>query len=329
MKYKVSTAAKPVAKKPFDFAAAYESLQQSLDKSIECYNTMIASEARVVEIEDCLRDGQQALASIKKYGVTPANMSIINADNNLDEAIGCEKLDMSALESLSESTAKALAANYIKGLEGLDMDNVKALLARIKEFFLKIIEWLKERFFSTAKLVKILKETNFEGEFDGTVQITALPFVQSDGLLDEVKTCADDLDTIKQDKELSAQAVDAMLTKEFDGKALEKKSGTVEELGYKADNVGTLKDKFLTVATSTVGRIDAAWKEIQTNYKKFESEAKGEDQGIKDKATAWFKALRAASKEMGQANKILQAIGMSILSVKKAFKAAAPAEPAK
>lgn len=326
MKYKVSSAAKPAPKKPFDFAAAYESLQQSFESAVESYNEMVAAEGRVAEIEDCLRDGQTALASIKKYGVTPANMAIVNADNVLDEALGLEKLDLTAIESLSESTAKVLAGNYVKGLEGLDMENVKAFLARLKEFFLKIINWLKDRFFGTAKLVKILKEEKFEGEFDGEVQMTGLEKGDVENCLNALKGLAEHLKKIEGDPVGSVGAVEQILSEKYP--EIKKTTDTVSKLGYTKDNIAGVRDTFVSVATTTIAGMDESWKAIQANYKKFESEAKGEDEGIKDKVTAWFKGLRAASKCLGQCNKIAQACGMSILQAKKAFKKAPAPAPA-
>lgn len=327
MKYMVS-GMKPVAvKKPFNFDAAYEALEQSFRKASDAYEALVTSGSAVEEFEACLRDGAAALESIKKYGVTPQNMSLINEGNQLDKALGLEALDMTAIESLSESTKKLLQDNYTKGLEALGTENIKSFIQSIKDFFLKIVEWLKERFFGTAKLVKILKEEKFDGEFNGETQISALKFADAENCLNGIDALAAALDGIKEGAD-AKEKVEAVLGETYDNSSLAKVSDTAANLGYTKDNVAGLKDKFVAAATGTIAKMDANWKQIQANYKKFETEAKGEDPSILDKGKAWFKALRAASKCMGQVNKILQAVGMSVLGAKKAFKAAAPAEPA-
>lgn len=326
MKYMVS-GMKPVAvKKPFNFDAAYEALEQSFRKASDAYEALVTSGSAVEEFEACLRDGAAALESIKKYGVTPQNMSLINEGNQLDKALGLEALDMTAIESLSESTKKLLQNNYTKGLEALGTENIKSFIQSIKDFFLKIVEWLKERFFGTAKLVKILKEEKFDGEFNGETQINAIEFSKAEALLSTVESNAAELDRLANGDDLQASA--DKINEETTYLVPDKKADTVAALGYTKDNIGGLKDKFVTAATGTVAKMDASWKKIQANYKKFEAETKGEDPSIIEKGKMWFKGLRAASKCMGQVNKALQAVGMSILAAKKAFKAAAPAEPA-
>ena len=198
MKYMVS-GMKPVAvKKPFNFDAAYEALEQSFRKASDAYEALVTSGSAVEEFEACLRDGAAALESIKKYGVTPQNMSLINEGNQLDKALGLEALDMTAIESLSESTKKLLQDNYTKGLEALGSENLKSFVQAIKDFFKKILEWLKERFFGLSRLTKILENTKIEGELDGEKKITAIACDDIKAILDDQTEFSDSVHTIAE-----------------------------------------------------------------------------------------------------------------------------------
>lgn len=337
MKYMVS-GMKPAAKqkKPFDFAVAYESLEASFRKASEAYEKLVSAESAVAEFEQCLKDGADALESIKNFGVTPQNMSIINKGNNLDKALGMEALDMTAIESLSESTLKVLQSNYCKGLEALEGENKKSFVEAIKAFFKKILEWLKERFYGLSRLVKILDNTKIEGELDGEKKITAMACDD----IDQALTDAEDIGDVSVIADAGGK-VAADFMSDLDkveqkqgsfGSAPEKKEDTVANLGYDASKAESARTKFLTLAKKIVSTQDANWKKIQAEFRKAET-GNMEDPSVFDKFKAWRRGMVVANKASGLATKILQTVGMSLLAVSKAVKKAesapAPAEPAK
>ena len=117
--------------------------------------------------------------------------------------------------------------------------------------------------------------------------------------------------------------------KSFDLPIPEKAEGTLKELGWDAGKAAGLQKKFLAVGTKK--DMAAAWSAIQAQYKK-EASANGEDPELLKRVQAAFENWKLAGKITGQYNAGLKAVGFSLLTVAKAFKAAepaAPAEPAK
>lgn len=332
MKYMVS-GMKPVAvKKPFNFDAAYEALEQSFRKASDAYEALVTSGSAVEEFEACLRDGAAALESIKKYGVTPQNMSLINEGNQLDKALGLEALDMTAIESLSESTKKLLQDNYTKGLEALGSENLKSFVQAIKDFFKKILEWLKERFFGLSRLTKILENTKIEGELDGEKKVTAIACDDIKAILDDQAEFSDSVHTIAEagGKPASGfmQDLDELDKKGSEAGTLpEKKEDTVSGLGYDVAKAEQARVDFLATVKKVIPTLDADWKKIQAEFRKVESEDPS-GEGFLEKIKTWRRGMIIANKFTGFTTKSLQIVGMSILAVSKAVKKAAPAEPA-
>lgn len=135
MKYQVSTGAAPAAKK-FDFDKAMESLTATYERLGEASENLLAVDASLAEVSQVMEDCGSALKSIQTFGVAKENMSLLNGSNNaLDDALGLEHLDINAIESLSDSTKKALKKSYEAGLEGVISDAWDKFVAFLKKMW--------------------------------------------------------------------------------------------------------------------------------------------------------------------------------------------------
>jgi len=229
MRYTVTKTAKP-AKKPFNMAEAMEALNTQLESLHISYDEVVAAEGRVVEAEQFLTDCHTALESIKTYGITVENMSVLNTDNGLDQALGLEKLACEAIESLSESSKKLLQSQYVAGLEDLTEDNKKGFIQKVKDFIAKVWNWLKEFFVSDAKVIAMLKECKFEGEISADKQIVGLKYADAKAAYDNlVSLKAHLVDDYKADNtpETYDNATES-------GKPAIRERGTCADLGWDA-----------------------------------------------------------------------------------------------
>ena len=325
MKYQLSSAkrpAAPVAKKPFDFAAAQEALSESLDRAQAAYQQLVAAEGRVAEVEGVLDNCKQALESINKFGLTAQGMDMMNgAEHNLDVALGLENLAIESLTTMSAATKDALKAQYVAGLEGKVAEMWKTMVERIKAFFAKILNWLKEVFTGSARLMKMVQETKFEGEFDAEKKVTTLKFADAEAL---VKAMAAATENVKNMEKSATQLVGE--GKSFEMPQFEKAEGTLKELGWDAGKASKLQKDYLAVGTKK--DMAAAWTAIQAAYKKEVAAAGGEDPSALQKLKDAFENWKMASRITGQYNAALKQVGFALLTVAKAFKAAEPAPAA-
>jgi len=157
MKYSIGSV-KPVAVKPFDFAAATEALTDTYVRLGDAYEQVIAAEGRIVEAEMAMDTCKSALASIEKFGVTATTMAVFNGENELDAALSLEALDLESIESLGATVKKVRKENYISGLEGMVSDGWKKFVAMLQKMWEAIKRWFKELFDRNAKYARIVKE---------------------------------------------------------------------------------------------------------------------------------------------------------------------------
>ena len=156
MKYSIGSTQKPV--KPFDFAAATEALTDTYIRLGDAYEQVVAAEGRIAELEMTMENCKSAVQSIEKFGVTATTMAVFNGSNELDQALGLESLDLSAVESLGSSVKKIRKQNYISGLEGKLAEYWKKFVEWLKDLWGKIKRWFKELFDKNAKAVRIVNE---------------------------------------------------------------------------------------------------------------------------------------------------------------------------
>ena len=156
MKYSIGSTQKPV--KPFDFAAATEALTDTYIRLGDAYEQVVAAEGRIAELEMTMENCKSAVQSIEKFGVTDTTMAVFNGSNELDQALGLESLDLSAVESLGSSVKKIRKQNYISGLEGKLAEYWKKFVEWLKDLWGKIKRWFKELFDKNAKAVRIVNE---------------------------------------------------------------------------------------------------------------------------------------------------------------------------
>lgn len=156
MKYSIGSTQKPV--KPFDFAAATEALTDTYIRLGDAYEQVVAAEGRIAELEMMMDNCKSAVQSIEKFGVTATTMAVFNGSNELDQALGLESLDLSAVESLGSSVKKIRKQNYISGLEGKLAEYWKKFVEWLKDLWGKIKRWFKELFDKNAKAVRIVNE---------------------------------------------------------------------------------------------------------------------------------------------------------------------------
>ena len=321
MKYQVSSAKKPapVAKKPFDFVAAQEALSESLERAQIAYSDLVAAEGRVAEVELVLENCAQALKSINKFGLTEQGMEMFNgADHDLDAALGLENLAIESLATMSSATKDALKAQYVAGLEGKMGDIWNTMVARVKEFLAKLLTWLKEFFTGTAKLMRMVKETSFEGELNGDKKITGLSYDDAQKLLvKDLNGAVTTLERIEKNAKEEATSGEIALP--------EKKEGTIKELGWDAGKAKSLADIFSKFTAVT--RVDGVWKRIQTTAKSLMTSSKGDDPAQTKELQTQLANWKLAGKLTGQVAAGMRLVGFTLLTVAKAVKKAE--EPAK
>lgn len=158
MKYQVSTGAAPAAKK-FDFDKAMESLTATYERLGEASENLLAVDASLAEVSQVMEDCGSALKSIQTFGVAKENMSLLNGSNNaLDDALGLEHLDINAIESLSDSTKKALKKSYEAGLEGVISDAWDKFVAFLKKMWEAVKRFFIELFNRDVKMKRLIGE---------------------------------------------------------------------------------------------------------------------------------------------------------------------------
>lgn len=104
---------------------------------------LFAAEAASDEAMGVIENIDQALSSIKQYGVVPSNMSVFDKDGNLTGALGRPALDLVSLESMAAADQKALKAEFIEGLEGLAGDAWKTFKDAVEKIWKAMVDWFK------------------------------------------------------------------------------------------------------------------------------------------------------------------------------------------
>lgn len=322
MKYQISSMKKVAVKAPFDFAAATESLNSALDDLVVAQEAFYSAESRVDEVVQVLADLDTVKKSIESFGVCIENMSLFNAENALDEALGLEKLDVASLETLSESTKTLLKSNYLTAVEGQVAELVKTGVERIKEFFAKLINWLKEHFTVTARLMKTIKELSFDGAFDAEKKVNAFKYEDATNMISFMKGVEARLTDIQKS---AAQVVGE--SKSATPPECEKTEGTAKDLGWDVGNAKTVQTELLAL----IGKpgVANAWKAIQEQYKAEIAQSKTDANWLeksKDKLANW----RLGAKLTSQYNGCMRKIGFTLITLSKLSKKEEKgAEPAK
>lgn len=326
MKFTISTAktvAKPAAK-AFDFVKAEEALIQSFEAVSASYSALVAAEGRVTECEQVVADCRLATESIRQFGVTATTMGIFNGkDHTLDRALGLEELAIASLESMSAASKQVLQGKYLAGLE----DNSQSAWATFKEnvtkWFARFIEWLRNVFMSSAKLVKMVKEAAFEN-FDAEKVVNVL---SKEDCLKAIETMEKALAIVRDTNKTAEQVIGEMQS--FNAPDLQKKEDKASALGWtSAEEIKGVVAKFLAAGGENAAKaMDTAWKAVQTQYKAEMAQA-GNDPALMDKVRNAVDGWKLKGKVTGDYNKMLRAAGLTLYTLSKATKAPETAAPA-
>ena len=238
MRYRVTTPTTTPRAVKRDFASSLESLTKSLDDLYLAYDAVVAAEGRVIEAEECLNDCHEALESIKRFGVNEINMSLLNKDNILNDALGMESLALEAISKLADADKKLLQSKYVSSLTALEADSEKGLVQKIKDVIAKIWNWLKEWFVSDAKLVAMLKECKFDGEFDSEKKIVGVSKETAQELVAKLKELSDAV-TSKDSNAANNSFVESL------GIKIEKENATASELHWTPADAVAMRDKLI------------------------------------------------------------------------------------
>ena len=316
MKYRVTSSVP--ARTKTDFVASIESLTQSLDDLYTAYDAVVAAEGRVLEAEECLHDCHEALESIKKFGVNEINMSILNKDNILNDAVGLESIALEAITKLTDAEKKLLQSKYTSSLEALEGDSKKSFIAKVKGAIAKIIAWIKEWFISDAKILAVLKECKFEGELDTEKKITALKYEDAtklkttlEGLVQKVSNWT--LKGLEENEELSGNAFSTDLLE------VNNDNGTAKDLGWSTANAKTMRDSLLSeVKSRTTFKtfVDAAQKKITAQI------SGNDDTGALSKGKELFVQYMRRVRLLNAYKRAFNRLAMSVIAVDKVCKPA-------
>ena len=309
-----STPVKPAKVEKFDFQAAFEGISASFDAVAESYDQLVAAEGMIAEINEVYDNCRMAYKSIEKFGVSVETMSLLNEGNSLDRALGLQDLALESIASLSEATKKALKHNYIAGLEAAEDGMLKKMVEAVKQFFVKVWNWIKDLFTTNAKITKVAQEIAKKGinELDPDKEVRAVPFKEIDAA---IKLVSEAYEKVLQGGLSDSNAETTEIPADMSGLRAEPKS--IKELGWDAGKLKEACAKFITFATN---------KEMKTavdGFKKLEQSAKSnsekglvaewkQDMAIAKRYNAWFRLYAKA----------VRVIGLSIIAVSKAEKKA-------
>lgn len=329
MKYQLASVKPVAAKKPFDFEAAAEALNESLERTHEQYQQYIAAEGRVLEIDDVLSDCKQALESISKFGVVAQNMAILNEGNGLDQALGLENLAIESIASLSESTKAMLQKQYCAGLEGKLSEGFNKLVEAVKEWFTKAIAWLKEFFTGNAKIAKMVSEAKFDNiDFDAKCAVySSKDCAAMISRMNDIRKAMGDLagssnnygDVTGGGSDNNVDTLAMKAEAEAGGPDVERQVKKLSELGWGSDLAKIVTD---FKAASKPTEMDATWKKVQDDYRAAISKT---DESKIDALKTKFKAWRTVGKLTGIYGRLYKKVGFTLLTISKKQKAATPA----
>ena len=314
MKYMTSSTRKvEPAVKPFDFQAAYEGLSETFDRINDAYKELVAAESNVAEAEEILMNCQNTIASFEKYGLTAQGLENANGDNHdLDRALGFADIAVESLSSMNKEALESLTQKYIAGLEAAEGSAWSKLVEGIKAFFAKIINWLKELFTGSAKLMAMVKQTDFSKlTLDGEKKINGISAQDARALCGDIQKAVAAVEAIDKG---TGEAQTATITMP------ERKQETLAALGWDTDQATTVANMYTTLPVTT--KLDAAWKKIQSAYKAVASRAKAavsDDEKAAELKTQ-YENWKLAGKLTGQISSAMRLIGFTLMAVSKATK---------
>ena len=314
MKYRVTSSVP--ARTKTDFVASIESLTQSLDDLYTAYDAVVAAEGRVLEAEECLHDCHEALESIKKFGVNEINMSILNKDNILNDAIGLEALTVEAISTLKDAEKSMLTTKYVSSLEALESDRGKSFVQKVKDMIAKIWAWLKEWFVSDAKLVAMLKECKFEGKFDPEKKVVGLSKENADKAFEFCKTASNNVTNAVNGEESKST--------EFSPPELSKDNETADKLGWSPASAAAMRDKLLSEVSTRAKLKEGINKIIDKLQQKVKGEVNPDGshpvKGAVASATVNISGVLGRFKVLQIYKKYYNAIGFTLLALDKICK---------
>ena len=315
MQFTVNPSGRPTAvRKPFDFAAAEESLNAALDKVIASYEKVVAAEGICLKCERAIEDCATALESFRTYGVSDVTLSIFNGKNKaLDTALNFKSLEKGALESMSVDKQKLVTANYIRALEANEEDVKKTFWEHVKEWWAQFLDWIKDLFTGTAKLAKMVSEVNFDN-LDAKQDVKIRGLAEADGTAGAAK-----LKEINEAMEKIASQGSEFVVMDrgrFDASKapnFERKEGTISELGWTKAKADKAKEDFLAAVKDP--KIKAAWDKIQQEYK---AAAANSNPGMVDKLKEKFHDWQAVGKVTKAFNQLAKQVGFTLYYLGKA-----------
>ncbi len=108
------------------------------------------------EADTVINDIDQALTSIRKFGIQGGNMSVFDAHGELSSAIGREPLNLATLESMSVADLDLLKTEYIDGLVACEGNAWDGFKAAVEKIWKAIVDWFKRIFSRNEKYKQFL-----------------------------------------------------------------------------------------------------------------------------------------------------------------------------
>lgn len=333
------------AVKAYDFDAAVEAIADGYSRMSDAYEQLVAAEGRCAEAEQVMENCNAALEAIQRFGVTNTTMAVFNGEGNLDQALGLESLDVSALESLSTTTKKLRKEKYVAGLEGKVDELWGKFVQFLKDLWEKIKRFFKELLDSNAKYVRLVTEAVKLGTYNGIDE-------KSDKKMSLITPtmctkCLDAAAELLRVVKLGATAAviptpDANILKDVgmtvaDGKidssklndTIKKVSGTFAECKWTKQAVKGIADGFVkcAVGADLKAAMQAIDKTAQTAIdvaNKAKDDAKAAEAAKAKKA-----AMVSASSYISAYKKLVDRVGTTLVAIAKMPKTAKPEEPKK
>lgn len=307
-----STPVKPAKVEKFDFQAAFEGISASFDAVAESYDQLVAAEGMIAEINEVYDNCRMAYKSIEKFGVSVETMSLLNEGNSLDRALGLQDLALESIASLSEATKKALKHNYIAGLEAAEDGMLKKMVEAVKQFFVKLWQYIKELFVSNAKIAKVVQEIAKQDikELDADKKVVAVKFDELDKMIAVVDGAYEKL-VAGENATANKEAIELP-----DVKAA-RESATIKELGWDAAKLKASCGKFIKFVTKD------DMKKVSDELKKTEKEAA--EAASKNIVAEWKAKMQIAHRYgawLRLYSKTVRQVGLTLIAVSKAEKKA-------
>jgi hypothetical protein len=234
---------------PFDFDSAFEAVSTALELQYARWADMVSEEQKINQTLGCMSNCSDALRLVNKYGATEGVIKVFDdgKEGGFVDSIGLEGFDIKAIEGLGKDGVDDWSKKFVDKINKRLEDGQTLVAERIKSWKQKFFNTYEQILVGQAKLMKIVSESDFSGVEANKELGVAIGFEQAQNLLSELDKLGvavkamflgDSKDSARMTK---AVAAEAMTVLDQNGVV---KEGTLESLGWSAENVDTVKSKF-------------------------------------------------------------------------------------